>query len=74
MIGLQRFHDVKQHDDVEVTVRRARKGGKGRVAPFGTPDCRLASITTYAAAVRHRLAESGDLWVGAGGKSFGYQD
>jgi integrase/recombinase XerD len=68
VIGLQ-VNDVNLHDGL-VTVRRG-KGGKGRVAPFGPQTA--AAIDRYMRGRRtHRLAESGDLWVGAGGKSFGY--
>ena len=53
-----------------VTVRRG-KGGKGRVVPFG-PQTAIA-IDRYLRARRtHRLAEAGPLWVGGGGKTFGY--
>lgn len=53
-----------------VTVRRG-KGGKGRVAPFG-PQTAMA-IDRYMRGRRtHRLADTGNLWVGGGGKSLGY--
>lgn len=52
------------------TVQRG-KGGKGRVAPF-SPQTATA-IDRYLRARRtHRLAETGPLWVGGGGKTFGY--
>jgi site-specific recombinase XerD len=53
------------------TVRRG-KGGKGRVAPFGPQTA--TAIDRYVRARRtHRLADSGPLWVGGGGKTLGYQ-
>jgi site-specific recombinase XerD len=53
-----------------VTVRRG-KGGKGRVAPFGAQTA--AAVDRYLRARRtHRLADTGPLWVGGGGKTFGY--
>jgi integrase len=53
-----------------VTIRRG-KGGKGRVVPIG-PQTALA-IDRYLRARRaHRLAEGGPLWLGGGGKTFGY--
>jgi integrase/recombinase XerD len=53
-----------------VTVRRG-KGGKGRVAPFGPQTA--TAIDRYLRARRtHRLADTGPLWVGGGGKTFGY--
>src|SRR6516165_6019349 len=68
VIGLQ-VSDVDLHRGL-VTVRRG-KGGKGRVAPFGSQTA--AAIDRYMRGRRtHRLADSGDLWVGGGGKSFGY--
>lgn len=52
------------------TVRRG-KGGKGRVVPFGAQTA--AAIDRYLRARRtHRLADSGPLWLGGGGQSFGY--
>jgi integrase/recombinase XerD len=52
------------------TVTRG-KGGKGRVAPFGAQTA--SAIDRYIRARRaHRLAEGGPLWLGGGGKSFGY--
>jgi site-specific recombinase XerD len=49
------------------TVRR----GKGRVAPFGPQTA--TAIDRYVRARRtHRLADSGPLWVGGGGKTLGY--
>lgn len=61
--------DVNLHDGL-VTVRRG-KGGKGRMAPFGAQTA--TAIDRYIRARRtHRLAETGALWVGGGGKSFGY--
>jgi len=68
VIGLQ-VSDVDLQRGL-VTVQRG-KGGKGRVAPFGPQTA--AAIDRYMRARRsHRLADSGDLWVGGGGKSFGY--
>lgn len=53
-----------------VTVRRG-KGGKGRVAPFGPRTA--ASLDRYLRARRaHPLADTNALWLGVGGKSFGY--
>jgi integrase len=53
-----------------VTVTRG-KGGKGRVVPF-SPQTGTA-IDRYMRARRsHRLADTGPLWVGGGGKTFGY--
>ncbi len=53
-----------------VTIRRG-KGGKGRVAPFGPQTA--AAIDRYLRVRRaHRLADTGPLWLGGGGKSIGY--
>jgi site-specific recombinase XerD len=48
------------------------KGGKGRTVPFGTQTG--AAVDRYLRLARRegRLTENGPLWVGAGGKSFGY--
>jgi integrase/recombinase XerD len=55
----------------EVTVHRG-KGGKGRRAPIGPQTVR--AIDRYLRARRtHRLARSGALWLGGGGKTFGYE-
>jgi site-specific recombinase XerD len=52
------------------TVRRG-KGGKGRMAPF-SPQTATA-IDRYMRLRRsHRLADTGPLWVGGGGKTFSY--
>jgi site-specific recombinase XerD len=52
------------------SVRRG-KGGKGRVVPFGPQTA--AAVDRYIRARRtHRLAGDGPLWVGGGGKTFGY--
>jgi integrase/recombinase XerD len=68
VIGLQ-VSDVNLHDGL-MTVRRG-KDGKGRIAPFGAHTA--AAIDRYMRVRRtHRLADSGDLWVGGGGKSFRY--
>ncbi len=68
VIGLQ-VADVDLHRGL-ATVRRGN-GGKGRVTPFGAQTA--AAIDRYMRARRtHRLADSGDLWVGGGGKSFRY--
>jgi integrase/recombinase XerD len=61
--------DVNVHDGL-VTVHRG-KGGKGRVAPFSVQTA--TAIDRYMRARRdHRLADTGALWVGGGGKSFRY--
>jgi integrase/recombinase XerD len=61
--------DVNLHDGLVTVVRG--KGGKGRVAPFGSQTA--AALDRYLRARRsHRLADSGALWVGGGGKGFGY--
>lgn len=61
--------DVNLADGL-VTVRRGR-GGRGRVAPFGVQTA--ASIDRYLRARRdHRLAGTGALWLGGGGKGLGY--
>lgn len=61
--------DLNLHDGLVTVVRG--KGGKGRVAPYGSQTA--AALDRYLRARRsHRLAESGALWVGGGGKSFGY--
>ena len=53
-----------------VTVRRG-KGRNGRVAPFSVQTS--TAIDRYLRARRtHRLADTGPLWVGGGGKTFGY--
>jgi site-specific recombinase XerD len=53
-----------------VIIRRG-KGGKGRIVPFG-PHTGVA-IDRYLRTRRtHRLANSTALWLGAGGKTFGY--
>jgi site-specific recombinase XerD len=53
-----------------LTVRQGF-GGKGRVAPFGAQAA--TAIDRYLRARRsHRLADTGPLWVGGGGKTFGY--
>ena len=61
--------DVNVHDGLVTVVRG--KGGKGRVAPFGSQTAQ--AIDRYLRTRRsHRLADTGALWVGGGGKSFGY--
>ena len=58
--------DVKLQDGLVTVVR-----GKGRICPFGSQTA--ASIDRYLRARRgHRLADTGALWVGASGKSYGY--
>jgi site-specific recombinase XerD len=53
-----------------VTVRRG-KGGKGRIAPFSSQTA--AALDRYLRARRsHRRADDPALWVGVGGKGFGY--
>jgi site-specific recombinase XerD len=52
------------------TVRRG-KGGKGRVVPYGPQTA--AALDRYMRARRaHRLADSGPMWLGGGGQTFGY--
>ncbi len=61
--------DVKLQDGLVTVVRG--KGGKGRICPFGSQTA--AAIDRYLRARRsHRLADTGALWVGASGKSYGY--
>src|SRR5271166_418253 len=61
--------DVDVHAGKAI-VRRG-KGGKGRVVPFSVQTA--SAIDKYLRARRaHRLADTGALWVGGGGKSFGY--
>jgi integrase/recombinase XerD len=68
VIGMQ-VSDINVQDGL-VTVRRG-KGGKGRVAPFSVQTA--TAIDRYMRARRnHRLADTGALWVGGGGKGFGY--
>jgi site-specific recombinase XerD len=68
VIGLQ-VADVNLNDGL-VTVRRGQ-GNKGRVAPFGSQTA--LALDKYLRARRsHRLADAGTLWVGGGGKGFGY--
>jgi integrase/recombinase XerD len=68
VLGLQ-VSDVNLPDGL-VAIRRG-KGGQGRVAPFGAQTA--SAIDRYMRARRsHRLADTGSLWVGGGGKSFGY--
>lgn len=68
VIGMQ-LSDVNVQDGL-VTVRRG-KGGKGRVAPYSVQTA--TAIDRYMRARRaHRLADTGALWVGGGGKGFGY--
>jgi site-specific recombinase XerD len=52
------------------TVRRG-KGGKGRVVPFGPQTA--TAVDRYTRVRRtHRLAETGPLWLGEGGRTFRY--
>lgn len=68
VVSLQ-VSDVNLHDGLVTVVRG--KGGKGRVAPFGSQTA--AALDRYLRTRRtHRLADTGSLWVGGGGKSFGY--
>jgi site-specific recombinase XerD len=68
VIGLT-VADVDLHGGL-VTVRRG-KGGKGRVAPIGPQTA--TAIDRYLRTRRaHRLADTGSLWLGGGGKTFGY--
>jgi site-specific recombinase XerD len=62
-------------DDIELAagtaIVRRGKGGKGRVVPFGSQTA--SGIDRYMRARRaHRLAETGPMWLGGGGQSFGY--
>jgi integrase/recombinase XerD len=68
VVGLQTT-DVDL-DKGQVTIRRG-KGGKGRVAPFG-PQTGLAIDRYLRTRRQHRLSDAGPLWLGGGGKSFGY--
>lgn len=68
VVALQ-VSDVNLTDGL-VTVQRG-KGGKGRVAPFSVATA--SAIDRYIRIRRsHRLKDTGALWVGAGGKTFGY--
>ena len=68
LIGLA-TSDVNLADGL-ATVRRG-KGFKGRVVPFGPQTA--AALDRYLRARRsHRLAETGPLWLGQGGQTFGY--
>jgi integrase/recombinase XerD len=68
VIGLQ-TRDVNLQEGL-VAVRRSN-GGKARVAPFGPQTA--TAIDRYIRVRRtHRLADVGPLWVGGGGKTFGY--
>ncbi len=61
--------DMNVHQGKAI-VRRG-KGGKGRIVPFGVEAA--AAIDRYIRARRaHRLAETGALWLGGGGKGLGY--
>lgn len=52
------------------TVRKG-KGGKGRIVPFGSQTA--AALDRYLRSRRtHRLADTGPLWLGGGGQTFGY--
>jgi site-specific recombinase XerD len=54
-----------------IAVIRKRKGGRGRIVPFGNQTA--AALDRYVRARRaHRLAGSQQLWVGDRGKTFGY--
>jgi site-specific recombinase XerD len=62
-----RVSDVNLQEGL-ATVHR---GGKGRTAPFGAQTA--AAIDRYMRVRRvHRLADEGPLWLGGGGKGFGY--
>uniref|UniRef100_A1UIV5 Phage integrase family protein n=1 Tax=Mycobacterium sp. (strain KMS) TaxID=189918 RepID=A1UIV5_MYCSK len=62
--------------DVDLTrglaIVRRGKGSKGRVVPFGPQTG--AALDRYVRSARreNRLTDHGPLWVGAGGKTFGY--
>lgn len=63
------LNDVDVHRGL-ATVHRG-KGGKGRVVPFGAQTA--TALDRYLRLRRtHRLADSGPLWVGGGGKTIGY--
>ena len=68
LIGLQ-VADVNLQDGL-ATVRRG-KGAKGRVVPFG-PQTAAALDRYLRVRGSHRLAETGPLWLGQGGQTFGY--
>jgi integrase len=53
------------------TVRRG-KGGKGRVVPFGPQTATAIDRYLRVARRERRIIDTGPLWVGAAGKSFGY--
>lgn len=68
VVGLQ-MADIDL--DRQTAIIRRGKGGKGRVVPLG--DQTMVALDRYLWERRHhRLANSGPLWVGAGGKTFGY--
>jgi site-specific recombinase XerD len=60
--------------DIDMTQGRATvmgKGGKGRIVPFGPQTA--AALDRYLRARRtHRFADTGKLWLGGDGKTFGY--
>lgn len=62
-------------DDIDLkrclAIVRKGKGGKGRVVPFGPQTA--AAVDRYLRVRRgHRLASSGQLWLGGGGQTFSY--
>jgi integrase/recombinase XerD len=68
-VTAMQVEDMNVHEGKAI-VRRG-KGGKGRVVPFGVQTA--AVIERYIRARKaHRLAETGALWLGGGGKGLGY--
>jgi site-specific recombinase XerD len=69
LVGMTLPGDIDLERGV-ATVRRG-KGGKGRPVVFGAQTG--AAVDRYLRARRsHRLAETGPMWLGGGGQSFGY--
>lgn len=61
--------DVQLREGVAL-IRRG-KGGKGRMVPI-SPQCAAAIDKYLRARQKHRLAGTAPLWLGGGGKTFGY--
>jgi site-specific recombinase XerD len=68
LIGLQ-VSDVNLQTGQAVVFRG--KGGKGRVVPF-SPQTAAAIDRYLRTRHSHRLADTGQLWLGKGGQTFGY--